>query len=764
LSIARALCQRLLTGLCLLSGLTLLASAAEAQPSIQRLQPLGVTPGGTTEVQVHGGGIIDGTRLWTSCHLEAQPAPEKPAGHFLVTAPPDTPLGIHGVRVVSEAGVSRLGLFLVDDLPAVAAAADNREFVSAQDVTLPTAIDGAVEKLHRHYFRFEAAAGQQISLEVLARRLGSPLDPAIFLYRQDGRELAYSDDVEGLSGDCQLVHTFDEAGTYVLEVRDIRYEGSGGHFYRLRIGDFPCLNVSFPLAVQRGQSTRIDFAGLSVADADPAHVDIPADWPHDWYPVSTRRSGGTATGFARVAVTDSVEYREQEPNDTPAQANRITLGDNINGRFDVAGDKDRYTFTATSGQRFFFRGITRQRGSATDLVLRLVDAEGKQLARKDDDDLEEGTIDHTFAADGEYTLIAEDLHGRGGQPYAYRVEVEPYTKGFSITAAADQINIPAGGVGTLAVNVARRDDNGTITVEARGLPEGWTSLPTIIGPSINAGIITIRGPDVAPVPAQVAELTIVGMTDIGGTPQEHTADLTATLVAQLGNVRSIPLNIRTSVAAAVTPAAPYSLRFEPAEVVFGPHLTTSVKLIANRSEAISEQITLATLPEKDALPRETTLALKPIEKGQNEVVLELAGGEKAPPGPFSFVLTATHKQGNTTHVVHSPPLQFRIEPAMKLQVDAGDRNLPREGEQKITVTLTRNPAFTGDVTLSLDKLPAGVTADPVTLPADQNRIDITLKATAEAAAADVADITVKATAAGNDKLTSTQPLGKLTIQ
>src|SRR5690606_38492155 len=218
LSIARALRQQLLSGVCLLSGLTIFTTAAAAQPSIQRLQPLGIPPGATTEVQVLGGGITDGARLWTSCRLEAQPAPEKPAGHFLVTAPPDAPLGVHGVRIVSENGVSRLGLFLVDDLPSIAAAADNREFASAQSVTLPTAIDGAIEKLHRHFFRFEAAAGQQVSFEVLARRLGSPLDPALFLYRQDGRELAYADDVEGLSGDCQLVHTFDEAGTYVLEV------------------------------------------------------------------------------------------------------------------------------------------------------------------------------------------------------------------------------------------------------------------------------------------------------------------------------------------------------------------------------------------------------------------------------------------------------------------------------------------------------------------------------------------------------------------
>jgi hypothetical protein len=269
---------------------------------------------------------------------------------------------------------------------------------------------------------------------------------------------------------------------------------------------------------------------------------------------------------------------------------------------------------------------------------------------------------------------------------------------------------------------------------------------------------------VGPASPALSEVSIVGLSDIGDVPVRETADLTSVLVGQLNNVRRVPLNLRTSVAAALTVPRPMSLRFEPAEVVLGPHLKTSVKVIAERGDAITEEIKLATNPEKNALPRDVTLALKPIPKGQTEVTLELAGGEKASPGPFSVVLTASHTKDKSTTTAISAPLAFRIEPAIRLQVDVGDRHLPRGGEQKLTVTITRNPAFAGDVTLTIDKLPPEVATDAITVPAGENRAVITLKASEQAAAGELSDVTLKAVAVGNDKLNASLALGKLTIQ
>ena len=73
-----------------------------------------------------------------------------------------------------------------------------------------------------------------------------------------GAELASNDDALGLGGDSQLSYTFPAAGEYLLELRDIRFQGGP---YRLRIGDFPCAAVAYPLAVQRGTATPVAVAG-----------------------------------------------------------------------------------------------------------------------------------------------------------------------------------------------------------------------------------------------------------------------------------------------------------------------------------------------------------------------------------------------------------------------------------------------------------------------------------------------------------------------
>src|SRR5690606_38304928 len=110
-------------------------------------------------------------------------------------------------------------------------------------------------------------------------RIGSALDPIIRLMDAQGRELVYSDDTPGLMGDCQLSHTFAAPGEYVLEVRDIRYQGGGNFIFRLRIGDFPLLNVPYPLAIKRGAEAKLEVAGPDLEGVQPVTVKAPTE-PH----------------------------------------------------------------------------------------------------------------------------------------------------------------------------------------------------------------------------------------------------------------------------------------------------------------------------------------------------------------------------------------------------------------------------------------------------------------------------------------------------
>jgi hypothetical protein len=65
--------------------------------------------------------------------------------------------------------------------------------------------------------------------------------------------------------------------------------------------------------------------------------------------------------------------------------------------------------------------------------------------------------------------------------------------------------------------------------------------------------------------------------------------------------------------------------------------------------------------------------------------------------------------------------------------------------------------------VAAEALPAGVTAEPVTLAGDQSEATITLKAAADAAQGQHGGVRVKLTAADNEKITTSIEIGSLTV-
>ena len=465
----------------------------------------------------------------------------------------------------------------------------------------------------------------------------------------------------------------------MLEIRDIQYAGGGNHTYRLRIGDFPCVHVALPMAVQRGTSPQIVFAGSSVEDAEPVTLAVPADTTAEWLNVSTKRAGGVSSAFAAVAVSAGEEYLEQEPNDGADQANVVTLGASLNGRFEQPGDTDRFAFDAKQGQRFEFIGVTRQVGAPTDLMLRLYDPAGGQVAAVDDAGTAEGIINYTFPADGRYTLAVHDLNRRGGPEFAYRVQVAEYQPGFTLAATADALNVPAGGVATITVNAVRRDYNGEINLEVAGLPEGLTSLPTRIGPGMTQAVLTVQAAADAAVNTLVP-VSVVGTAKVGEADVRDVAAVTETLRAAWSNTVVTPGILQDSVAVATAPSQGLSLRIEPAEIVFGKELQATVKVIAERGEGRDAAIALAVNPAQNGLPPNVAAEMKPIEAGQNEVALVFTANENAALGPFTVVLSGTHSKDNVNTVVSTPGIGLRLEAPFAITPTVADPKLVRGGD------------------------------------------------------------------------------------
>lgn len=192
-----------------------------------------------------------------------------PTNRFTL-APLDLPPGLHPIPLPADLLGRSLTLAL-DDLPERKANGTER---AAQAVELPVTLNGRIAQPGDvAVFRFTGRAGQEIVAEVLARRLQSPLDPALQLTDAAGRQLAFNDDTpdpaSGLNthhADSRLQATLPADGDYYLRLRDTQGKGGPEFAYRLRVSaprpDFALRLVPSALNLRSGASAAVTVHAL----------------------------------------------------------------------------------------------------------------------------------------------------------------------------------------------------------------------------------------------------------------------------------------------------------------------------------------------------------------------------------------------------------------------------------------------------------------------------------------------------------------------
>ena len=452
----------------LLFALIATASLHGQTPVVNYLQPAAVAAGATIEINCVGEKLSDATTLWTSFAATAVLVPDKSdrtKAVFRVTIPAGTAAGVGAIRLATKTGLSALRFVLIDDLPGIMAAETNATMASAQPIRLPIAVEGACRAEGYSYFKFDAGKGQRISLDVVARRLGSSLDPLIRVLDPTGRELAYLDDSPGLEGDCQMIFTPPAKGTYIVELRDTVYGGGPGHRYRLRMGRFPLTPWRFP---------------------EPA-----AD------------------------VTKSRPMILVEPNDTPEKAIKVALPATISGKFEKPKDQDWIEFGAAKGDRLVFSGWSRGLGSACDVALVLFGADGKQLAMSPAGESDPIVFTNTISTAGTYRLRVQELNGVGGPGFFYRVEIAPQTPGFTLSADLDQLSVIEGSNAVIKVTCVRRDYSGPIQLRCDGLPAGYEVEPATIEEKKTEAELKLKVPADAK-PGTLLPFRMIGEAEVNG--------------------------------------------------------------------------------------------------------------------------------------------------------------------------------------------------------------------------------------------------------
>jgi hypothetical protein len=298
-----------------------------------------------------------------------------------VTVIAEAPLGRHSFRVLTPLGTTNTAALVVGRLPEVAEVEPNGPPAAPQVLALPVTVNGILDKDDVDRYRFDARKGQRLVFEAMASRIGSSLDPVLTLWDVSGRELARS---RGSAGgpDAQLAHTFDEDGTFVVEVSDALHGGGPRHFYRLTAGELPYLTGVFPLGLRRGTTgmVRVNGDNLGAATAEVDATGLPPG--KDRVRVAVKSPRGEPLNSIEVAVGDDPEAPEHGPNDlthTRAIGPPLTL----NGRLDGAGghDEDVFRFPATRGQTIVFTVMAARLGSPLDSVLEVLDARGHPVPR-----------------------------------------------------------------------------------------------------------------------------------------------------------------------------------------------------------------------------------------------------------------------------------------------------------------------------------------------------------------------------------------------
>ena len=468
-----------------------------------------------------------------------------------VTIAPGAAPGEREVRLRTPNGLSNPMVFAVGQLPEFseplhiatsnptrpnrdAAPGANRPKTDLE-ITLPAVVNGQILPGEVDHFHFAARRGQRIVMIASARSLIPYLADAVpgwfqatlGLFDAGGREVAYADDYR-FNPDPVLSYIIPADGTYSVEIKDSIFRGREDFVYRVAVGELPFVTGIFPLGAAWGERATFDLSGWNLT-ADKLAMDTKDKRPGTF--LVSVRGNGLLSNPVRIALDDSPNALEVEPNDRADSAQSITLPVTVNGRIGQPGDRDVFRFTAKAGDDIVAEVFARRLGSPLDSVLKLTDATGQQLAFNDDnEDKGTGLLTHhadsrltcKLPADGVYFLTVADTQHQGGPDYAYRLRVSPPRPDFELRVAPSSINVRAGASTAVTVYALRHDGfAGEIILQLRDAPYGFGLSGARLPANQDKVQLTLTAP--FGTGDEVFNLTVAGMAVVNGKAVVHSA-------------------------------------------------------------------------------------------------------------------------------------------------------------------------------------------------------------------------------------------------
>jgi hypothetical protein len=492
-------------------------SAQTSYPMITHASPVALQRGTTTEVTVSSQMNLAGVykALFEGTGISPVELPPLSAASskavvksvkLKVKVEQDAAPGVRDFRLASTLGASSIGQVVIVDTPVIQEKGVNNTIEQANPIPVPCTVNGFIEAAEDvDYFKFHAEAGQTLTFEVLCARIQDRIhdlqkhaDPMLTLFDASGRELAANDDF--FFADPWLQYTFAKAGDYFIQVRDSKYDGDPRWVYALMVTAGPSVTHLFPMAANPGQTITVEPVGSAKLLSPKLTLTAPREEGLHTLSLDVK---GQKTNQTAFIVSSLPQFIEQEPNDTPEKATRVTLPCGINGRIQQPRDLDHFIFKATKGKAIRLEVKARRFGSplqsSLDSFLDVMTPDGKVLASNDDANGKDAGLVFTPPADGDYLVRIRDLNSKGSETAVYYLEADWAVPDFSLRCDPDKAMIGPGTSMAWFVQVTRNNGfTGAVKVVVKGLPKGVSVNPLTIPAAMTLGVLVLTADVNAP--------------------------------------------------------------------------------------------------------------------------------------------------------------------------------------------------------------------------------------------------------------------------
>lgn len=433
-------------------------------------------------------------------------------------------------------------------------------------------------------------------------------------------------------------------------------------------------------------------------------------------------------------VSSLPEISETKTNTALDQAQGIELPAGISGKILEMGQSDFYEFRAQKGQQLIFDVTAARNGSTLDSTLVLLDAAGKELARNEDANGLDSLLEFTPPADGEYVLQVRDFRYQGGATYGYHLTAGavPHLDGI----------FPFGGRRGTKVDLVLRGrnlDGPTFAHEIpKSAPLGQQDFRAVVAQGVSN-----------PLPF-----------DVGDLPELLEANLTKELPAPAASAPAKPTSEDQpgqSESAKAKPAArpkksagkkAKSSPFAPATTVLSdkaptieiaPAATVSVPSVINgciaapkesdayRFKAAKNQtLVFEVLASRFGSPLDALLTLSDAQGKILQQNDDAAGADAriqfkfADAGEYVVAVRDLVERGGEDfgyRLAIKPPAR---EADFEVIFFPDAPRLGRGGQTTVRAEVTRKGGFAGDVRVTLENPPPGVSSAPLVIPATAN--------------------------------------------